>query len=328
MNHAEGSVVDHFQLVALLGVGGFAEVWRAHDLSSGGEFVLKFPAPQLVADPVLFQRYQREIAIWRELDHPGVVHCVDDGQRRSEPYLVLEFIDGVTLRQWLNDHPSPIPLARVVAWARQLAEAIGYLHSQGVVHRDLKPENVLVSASGELKIGDFGTAVSRGVRRLTWGQLSPAMGTPDYMSPEQVRGRRGDERSDLYAWGAIVYELATGRPPFCGDSWLAVMTAHLQQAPEPLRRYRPDIPAGLEAIVLHALRRYPEHRYQRARELLVDLERIDELDGGAYSLAPEEPIGDVMAGATSGRRLVWFVVGVAVGFLALAAAVLVVAVHH
>lgn len=321
-------MVDHFQLVALLGVGGFAEVWRAHDLTTGGEVVLKFPTPQLVADPVLFQRYQREIAIWRGLDHPGIVRCVDDGQRRSEPYLVLEFVDGVTLRQWLNDHPGPVPVTIVVAWARQLAEALDYLHGRGVVHRDLKPENILVSSSGELKIGDFGTAVSRGARRLTWGQLSPAMGTPDYMSPEQVRGRRGDERSDLYAWGAIVYELATGRPPFRGDSWLAVMTAHLQQAPEPLRRRRPDLPPGLEAIVLHALRRFPEHRYQHAREVLEDLERIDELGSDTYSLAPEQPIGDVVAATTNGRRLVWFVVGVAVGFLALAAAVIVVAAHH
>lgn len=326
MSHAAGAVVDSYELEELVGKGGFAEVWRARDQRDGRTVVLKFPTPELLADPVIFQRYQREIAIWHQLDHPGVLACLDDERRRSEPYIVLEYVAGPSLRGWLNEHPGPVPLDLVLRWARELAEALAYLHSKGVVHRDLKPENILVTPDGHLKVADFGTAIALGARRLTWGQLSPALGTPDYMSPEQIKGRRGDERSDLYAWGAIVYELAAGRPPFEGDSWLAVMGQHLRAHPAPPSRWRPELPAGLDVVVLHALRRFPEHRYQRAEEMLHDLDRLHELAADTYPLDAEEPIDDVATHELQGRRLLWLVVGVAVGFLTLAALVIGVAV--
>jgi serine/threonine-protein kinase len=160
-----------------------------------------------------------------------------------------------------------------------------------------------------LKIADFGTALLEGARRLTWKHLSgDGLGTPDYMSPEQIQGERGDARSDVYAWGVMMYEFLTGRVPFRGDNWLAVMAGHLGENPTPIGKLRHDCPPALEAVVMHAMRRYPEHRYQSADELLEDLDRLDILDPQKYDLSPEPPMGG-MAAVNSKRRL-WLVVAV------------------
>ena len=277
--------------------------------------VLKSPNPQLFADPSLFQRYQREIEIARRLDHPGVQRSLDIGSNRTEPYLVLEYVDGKNLRQVLRDVGGPVALDRAERWGTQLAEALRYLHSQGIVHRDLKPENVLVDRNDDLKISDFGTAMLEGARRLTWKHLSDSLGTPDYMSPEQVQGERGDARSDVYAWGVMMYEILTGTVPFEGDNWLAVMAGHLQSTPRRIVQFRPEVPPGLEAVVLHAMRRYPSSRYQSADELVTDLGRLDSLDPSTYDLSPEAPMGGIAA-ADSAKRLWIYMFLVAGGFLA------------
>jgi serine/threonine protein kinase len=326
--HQVGQLVDHYELVELLGEGGYAEAWLAHDRKAGDRpVVVKFPYAELFGDPALFQRYRREAEIARRLDHPNVQRALDDGQHRSEPYLVLEYVAGPTLRAWLRAHPGPLPLDQVIAWATQLAEALAYLHRHGIVHRDLKPENVLVGPGNTLKVTDFGTAVARGARRLTWKHLSQALGTPDYMAPEQVQGSRGDQRSDLYAWGVLVYELACGRVPFEGDSPLSVMAAHLQADPIPPERHRRDLPPGLGAVILHAMRRYPEHRYQSADELLADLARLDQLDAATYPRDPEPPMGAGTAAAlASGKRTLALAALIAVAFVALATLAVVLAV--
>lgn len=310
----------------MLGEGAYAEVWKAVDTASGAAVVMKFPLPELFGDPALFQRYRRESDIARRLDHPNIQRAVDDGTRRSEPYLVLEYGEGPTLRTWLRSHPEPCPVPLVVEWGMQLARALAYLHANGIVHRDLKPENILVGPDDMLKIMDFGTAMARGARRLTWKHLSQALGTPDYMAPEQVQGGRGDARSDLYAWGVLVYELACGRVPFRGDNWLGVMAAHLQANPEPPGRLRRDLPPALGAVILHAMRRYPEHRYQDAEQLLGDLEHLDALDPAVYPSAPEPPMGMATAAAlASGKRTVVLAVAIAAAFVAVAALVIVLA---
>jgi serine/threonine-protein kinase len=213
---------------------------------------------------------------------------------------------------------GPVPVEQAVDWGRQLATALAYLHSHGIVHRDLKPENVLVTTDGRLKIADFGTAMITGARRLTWKHLSESLGTPDYMSPEQVQGERGDARSDVYAWGVLMYELLTGRVPFEGDNWLAVMAGHLQGTPVALTARRRSVPAGLDAIVRHALRRSPDHRYQSADDLLADLDRYETLRADTYDLSPEPGIGGMAAAGTQ-RRLWAFVGAIAGGFLLLVA---------
>jgi serine/threonine protein kinase len=321
VRHQAGEKIDHFELLSSLGEGAYAETYKARDTTTGQTVVLKIPNPSLFADPGLFQRYRRESDIARQLDHPGVQRGMDGGENRSEPYLVLEYIDGDNLRRVLRSGPVPLPIDLVVDRGRQLAEAIAYLHRHGIVHRDLKPENILVTPEGKLKIADFGTAMLEGARRLTWKHLSESLGTPDYMAPEQVQGGRGDERSDVYAWGIMMYEMLTGRVPFRGDNWMAVMAGHLGENPTPIRKLRNDVPPALEAVVMHAMRRHPANRYQSAEDILTDLDHLDALDPNAYDTSPEKPMGG-MAAVNSERRLWAFVGLVAVIFLGVVAVII------
>ena len=317
-----GDKLDRYEIEAPLGEGAYAETYRARDTNSGDTVVLKVPNPLLFADPALFQRYKRETEIARRLQHNGVQQSLDLGENRTEPYLVLEYIEGDNLRRRLRNFEGPVPVDLAIDWGRQLAEALAYLHSQGIVHRDLKPENVLVAADDRLKIADFGTALLAGARRLTWRHLSESLGTPDYMSPEQIQGERGDPRSDIYAWGVMMYEMLTGQVPFEGDNWLAAMAGHLQNTPKSIRSIRKDVPPGLEAVVLRAMRRYPENRYQSAEDLLVDLDRVDQLDPSSFDLSPEPPMGG-MAATSSVQRL-WLLVALISGsFIVLVTAIIV-----
>ena len=213
-----GQRVDRYEILAPLGQGAYAETYKARDTESGDTVVLKCPNPLLFSDPGLFQRYRRETEIATRLDHEGVQRSLDVGDSRSEPYLVLEYVEGDNLRRLLRASGGKVAVDTALDWGRQLATTLGYLHSQGIVHRDLKPENVLVTQDGRLKVADFGTAMLTGARRLTWRHLSESLGTPDYMSPEQVQGERGDARSDIYSWGVMMYEMLTGRVPFEGDN--------------------------------------------------------------------------------------------------------------
>src|SRR5437588_3391963 len=270
-----GDRLDRFEIVEPLGEGAYAETYKARDTKSGALVLLKSPNPLLFADPAIHQRFRRESEIARHLNHPGVQRSVDLGENRSEPYLALEYIEGDTLRRWLRRNKTPLSIPQAVQWGTELAEALAYLHHHKIVHRDLKPENISVTRDGRLKIVDFGTALLTGARRLTWRHLTEALGTPDYMSPEQIQGERGDPRSDLYSWGIMMYEFLTGHVPFEGDNWMAVMAGHLQRHPRPIREQRPEVPPELEAITLTAMRRYPENRYQSAEELLADLDRLE-----------------------------------------------------
>jgi serine/threonine protein kinase len=314
VKHEPGDLIDRYEVIGALGAGAYAETYKAKDTTTGETVVLKMSNPNLFADPALFQRYRREADIARKLDHPGVQRGLDTGANRTEPYLVLEYIDGDNLRRVLRAEPGPVPIAKAIDWGRQLAEALAYLHAHGIVHRDLKPENILVTADGRLKIADFGTATLEGARRLTWKHLSGNLGPPDYMSPEQCQGERGDARSDIYAWGVMVYELLTGRVPFGGDNWLAVMAGHLGENPAPIHKLRPDVPPALEAVVIHAMRRYPASRYQAAEEIVADLDHLDTLDPDAYDRSPEPSMGG-MANINSQRRLWALVAIIAISFV-------------
>jgi serine/threonine-protein kinase len=322
VRHAPGSRIDRFEVVEGLGEGAYAETYKARDTVTGQIVVLKSPNPNLLADPGIFQRFRREMAIAKKLQHPGVQRSVDVGDTRTEPYLVLEYVEGENLRQReraLPHHQAPVALA--LSWGRQLIEAIAYLHSHGIVHRDLKPENILVDEHDNLKIADFGTALLDGAKRLTWKHLTDGLGTPDYMSPEQIQGERGDERSDIYAWGVLMYEILTGHTPFRGDNWMAVMAGHLTKDPKPIRDANPEVTAALEAVVLKAMRRYPEHRYQSADDIIADLDRLDQLDPSTFDLSPEPPMGG-MAAADSGKRLWLLIAGIAGGFIAAVAMII------
>ena len=328
MRFALGSHIDHYEIIEELGEGAYAETYLARDTVVDRLVVLKAPNPQLLADPAIFQRYRREAEIARSLDHPGVQRALDAGESRTEQYLVLEYIKGENMRRRTRELGAPrqqLSIELVLRWGEQLASVLDYLHGHGIVHRDLKPENILVDTDDDLKVADFGTALLDGAKRLTWKHLNDGLGTPDYMSPEQIQGERGDHRSDIYAWGILMYEMLTGTVPFRGDNWMATMAGHLTKTPEPVGHARKDCPPGLAAIVMHAMRRDPDHRYQDATDLLADLARYDTLDPNTYDLAPEPAIGG-LAAAGSAKRM-WLLAGaISLGFVAVCAIIVVLSV--
>jgi len=268
-----GDRMDHFRLEELAARSGMASIFRATDTRTGETVAIKIPHSEMECDPVFFDRFQREEIIGRKLDHPGVMKVLANPDR-SRVYMVMEWVEGRPLRELLTE---PVPQERAIGFALSICDALDHIHSAGVVHRDLKPENVMVDGSDRIKLIDFGVAGARGLARLTFGKLSHLMGTPTYISPEQVRGRRGDARSDIYALGSILYEMLTGRAPFQGPNPLVVMNQRLRDDPVPPRRIDPRISPQVEQIVLRALERDPRHRYSTIGELARDLEHPEEM---------------------------------------------------
>ena len=226
-------------------------------------------------DPVLYDRFQREVQIGQRLDHPGVMKVFGD-EDRSQLYMVMEWVEGRLLRQILNDQKR-FPAERAVRITIGIAEALDYIHSNGVVHRDLKPENIMVNGDDHIKLIDFGIASNAGSRRLTFAKFSQTMGTPDYISPEQVKGKRGDARSDIYALGVMLYEMLTGKVPFTGPNPFVIMNDRLLNNPVPPRELDPAIAPQLQEIIYRAMEREPSKRYASAHELIWDLQHLDQV---------------------------------------------------
>jgi serine/threonine-protein kinase len=194
-----------------------------------------------------------------------------DGEQRSRVYMVIEWVDGRLLRSILNQ-AGRLPIDRAMKLALGICEALDYMHKHGVVHRDLKPENIMVDDEDNIKLIDFGIAMKEDARRLTFAGPSPMLGTPDYISPEQVKGQRGDQRSDIYSLGIMLYEMLTGQTPFAGPNPLAVMNERVLNDPKPARKLRSEISAELQEILFRTLEREPRHRYQTASEMAWELE--------------------------------------------------------
>ena len=292
-----GQVIDsRYEVLGTLGEGGMGATFRARDRATGGEVVVKIPSIALIGDPGTFSRYQRELEIGRRLEHPRLQNLVTSGQLPGgAPYMVLEYHEGRSFRDVLAKG-APLPLDEAVGLAAQLAETLEHVHQQGVVHRDLKPENLLLTPAGDLVVLDFGIASLQGARRLTFHRLTSSVGTPDYMAPEQVSGERGDARTDVYAVGAILYEMLTGRPPFQGDNALAVMGQRLTSDPRPPRELRPEISPQLDTVVRRALRRERADRYPSMAALREDLLHLDSVvpdEPGPATALPYRPRGDL-----------------------------------
>src|ERR1035437_1232779 len=259
-----GDQLDHYRLDAVAARSGMASIYRGTDLTTGRTVAIKVPHPEMECDPVLFDRFIREEEIGKKLDHPGVVKVLGD-EERSRRYMVMEWVDGRLLRQILNEEKK-LPSERAIRITVALCKALDYIHSQGVVHRDLKPENIMVDKEDHVKLIDFGIAANAGSRRLTFAKLTQAMGTPDYISPEQVKGKRGDARSDIYALGVMFYEMLTGKVPFTGPNPFVIMNERLLNNPIPPREVNPEISPELQEIIYRALERDPKKRYATARE--------------------------------------------------------------
>ena len=270
-----GDQLDHYRIDNLVARSGMASIFRGTDLRDGRQVAIKVPHPEVESDPALFDRFRREEEIGKTLDHPGVMKVfVDEG--RSRVYMVMEWVEGRLLRKIL-DEEHKLPAERAVQLTLRILGALGYIHSRGVTHRDLKPENIMVDENGAIKLIDFGIAASSKSRRLTFAKLSQTMGTPDYISPEQVKGKRGDARSDLYALGVILYEMVTGKVPFTGSNPFLIMNDRLLNNPVPPREIDPQITPQLQEIIYRALERDPKNRYPNARDFAWDLEHQDQV---------------------------------------------------
>ncbi len=251
-----------------------ATIYRATDTRDGRTVALKIPHPDMEADPIFFDRFKREAAIGERLHHPNVMRVFGD-EHRSRIYMVMEWCEGRLLRQILDE--GRIAKDRAIRIAIEVLKALDYIHANGVVHRDLKPENIMVDDNDHIKLIDFGIAGDSASRRLTYANFTAMLGTPDYIAPEQVKGKRGDARTDIYSMGVILYEMLTGKLPFTGPSPLAAMNDRLLNHPVPPRVADPSISPELQEILYRALERDPKNRYANAQEFLHDLEHPDQV---------------------------------------------------
>ena len=270
-----GDALDHYSLDAVVAQSGMSVLYRAIDRNTGRQVALKVPLAGMEEDPVLFERFKREQEIGQLLDHPGIVKTYND-EERSRTYMVLEWVEGRLLRTILNEEKK-LPIERATKIALGMCDALDYMHKRGIVHRDLKPENIMVDENDDIKLIDFGIALKEDARRLTFVNVSNMLGTPDYISPEQVQGNRGDQRSDIYALGIMLYEMLTGTVPFVGPNPLAVMNERMLHEPRAPRELNPDISPELQEILYRALERNPRHRYATAHEMIWDLEHQEQV---------------------------------------------------
>lgn len=275
LNIEAGHQLDHYQLDALIAESALTRTFRATDLRDGRVVAIKIPQPATEADPVALDRFRREDEIGSSLDHPDIMRIYHEAHR-SRLYMVREWCEGRSLTEILREQGRLEP-QRAVRIAIGILHALEYIHQHGVVHRDLQPDHIMVDGHDRIKLIDFGVASQQGARRLTFTSLSQVLGTPDYIAPEQVKGKRGDARSDLYAIGIMLWQMLMGRAPFTGRSPVAVMNARLTRTPPPIRVADFPLAPQLQEVLCRATEREPRNRYASAHEFAHDLEHLDQV---------------------------------------------------
>ncbi len=338
-NSGKPRVGGRYEIADLLGRGGMAEVRRGTDIRLGRTVAIKRLRTDLATDPTFQARFRREAQAAAGLNHPNIVSVYDTGEEMApdgthvQPYIVMEYVAGRTLRDVLNDGRKLLP-ERALEITSGVLAALDYSHRAGIIHRDIKPANVMLTPSGEVKVMDFGIARAIADGTSTMTQTSAVVGTAQYLSPEQARGETVDSRSDVYSTGCLLYELLTGRPPFVGDSPFSVAYQHVREQADPPRTHNPELPVELDAIVMKALAKKVDDRYQSAAEMRTDIQRY--LDGqpldaptvvAAPVVAAEEPQTSIFRSTTDTedepeeeRRRRWPLVVLVLVILALLAA--------
>ncbi|MBD0672310.1 Stk1 family PASTA domain-containing Ser/Thr kinase [Streptomyces sp. CBMA156] len=286
-----------YELGGVLGRGGMAEVYLAHDTRLGRSVAVKTLRADMARDPSFQARFRREAQSAASLNHPAIVAVYDTGEDYidgiSIPYIVMEYVEGSTLRELLHSGRRLLP-ERALEMTIGILQALEYSHRAGIVHRDIKPANVMLTRQGNVKVMDFGIARAMGDAGMTMTQTSAVIGTAQYLSPEQAKGEQVDARSDLYSTGCLLYELLTVRPPFVGDSPVAVAYQHVREEPQPPSVFDPEVRPEIDAIVLKALAKERDYRYQSADEMRDDIERF--LDGLPVAAAQQAAYGMGAAG--------------------------------
>jgi serine/threonine-protein kinase len=272
-----GRAIGDYKVLRRLGQGGMGQVYLAEQVSLKRKVALKFLRPDLAANPVSLQRFRFEGQAVAKLTHANIVQVYQVGELDGLQFMALEYIDGRNLREYVA-RKGPPELLLALSIMRQIASALGRAAEQGIVHRDIKPENIMLTRKGEVKVADFGLSrcLDPEQQGLNLTQSGVTMGTPLYMSPEQVEGKPLDPRSDMYSFGVTCYHMLAGQPPFRGETAFEVALHHVQAMPRPLHEFRPDLPSELCAIVLRMMAKKPEDRYQTCRDLLKDLARVRE----------------------------------------------------
>jgi serine/threonine protein kinase len=277
-----GAVLGQYEIRSPLGAGGMGEVYRAHDTRLDREVAIKVLPESLTSDPDRLQRFEQEARAAAALNHPNILAVYQMATHEGVSYMVSELLDGETLRERLRR--GPVPLRKVIDYAMQIAHGLAAAHDKGITHRDLKPENLFVTKDGRVKILDFGLAKvgpskdSSGEEATLASGTEPGMvmGTVGYMSPEQVRGKTADHRSDIFAFGTVLYEMVTGKQTFRKPTSAETMTAILNEEPPSISQIAPASPPGLQRVVHRCLEKSPEQRFQSASDLAFALEALSD----------------------------------------------------